>query len=55
LKQTILLSHGKRNSGQERESNFVVPDVAAQDNYIACSFTVKSEIKPLFVNGKHRD
>jgi GAF domain-containing protein len=24
--------------------NFVVPDVAAQDNYIACSFTVKSEI-----------
>jgi GAF domain-containing protein len=32
--------------------NFVVPDVAAQDNYIA-SFTVKSEIVvPLFVNGK---
>ena len=31
--------------------NFVVPDVAAQDNYIACSFTVKSEIVvPLFVN-----
>jgi GAF domain-containing protein len=24
--------------------NFVVPDVAAQDNYIVCSFTVKSEI-----------
>ncbi|MES2575899.1 MAG: GAF domain-containing protein [Bacteroidota bacterium] len=35
-------------------SNFVVPDVAAQDNYIACSFTVKSEIVvPLFVNGKN--
>ena len=33
-------------------SNFVVPDVSAQDNYIACSFTVKSEIViPLFVNG----
>ena len=33
-------------------NNFVVPDVAAQDNYIACSFTVKSEIVvPLFVNG----
>jgi GAF domain-containing protein len=30
-----------------------VPDVAAQDNYIACSFTVKSEIVvPLFVDGK---
>jgi len=36
----------------ESNSNFVVPDVAAQDNYIACSFTVKSEIViPLFVNG----
>jgi GAF domain-containing protein len=32
----------------------VVPDVAAQDNYIACSFTVKSEIVvPLFVNGEN--
>jgi L-methionine (R)-S-oxide reductase len=32
-----------------------VPDVAAQDNYIACSFTVKSEIVvPLFVNGINR-
>jgi GAF domain-containing protein len=31
----------------------LVPDVAAQDNYIACSFTVKSEIVvPLFVDGK---
>ena len=28
-----------------------MPDVAAQDNYIACSFTVKSEIVvPIFVN-----
>ena len=36
----------------ESNANFVVPDVAAQDNYIACSFTVKSEIVvPLFVNG----
>ena len=35
-------------------NNFVVPDVAAQDNYIACSFTVKSEIVvPLFVNGQN--
>ena len=34
--------------------NFVVPDVKAQDNYIACSITVKSEIViPLFKNGKN--
>lgn len=32
--------------------NFVVPDVTAQGNYIACSLTVKSEIVvPIFVNG----
>ena len=32
----------------------MVPDVSAQDNYIACSFTVKSEIVvPLFVAGKN--
>jgi GAF domain-containing protein len=45
---------GKGICGQVAESNanFVVPDVAAQDNYIACSFTVKSEIVvPFFVNG----
>ena len=34
--------------------NFVVPDVKAQDNYIACSITVKSEIViPIFVDGKN--
>ena len=34
--------------------NFVVPDVKAQENYIACSLTVKSEIViPLFVNGEN--
>jgi len=34
--------------------NFVVPDVKAQDNYIACSITVRSEIVvPLFVNGEN--
>ena len=32
--------------------NFVVPDVGAQDNYIACSISVKSEIViPLFLDG----
>ena len=50
-----VIPFGKGICGQVAESNanFVVPDVAAQDNYIACSFTVKSEIVvPLFVNGK---
>ena len=49
-----VIPFGKGICGQVAESNanFVVPDVAAQDNYIACSFTVKSEIVvPLFVNG----
>ena len=48
------ISFGKGICGQVAlsDKNFVVPDVAAQDNYIACSFTVKSEIVvPLFVNG----
>jgi L-methionine (R)-S-oxide reductase len=49
-----VIPFGKGICGQVAESNtnFVVPDVAAQDNYIACSLTVKSEIVvPLFVNG----
>ena len=49
-----VIPFGKGIRGQVAESNanFVVPDVVAQDNYIACSFTVKSEIVvPLFVNG----
>ena len=49
-----VIPFGKGICGQVAESNknFVVPDVNAQDNYIACSFTVKSEIVvPLFVNG----
>ena len=34
--------------------NFVVPDVSAQDNYIACSITVKAEIVvPVFVKGEN--
>ena len=47
---------GKGICGQVAVSNqnFVVPDVQAQDNYIACSFTVKSEIVvPIFVNGEN--
>ncbi|MDX1720542.1 MAG: GAF domain-containing protein, partial [Salegentibacter mishustinae] len=33
---------------------FVVPDVKAQTNYIACSINVKAEIVvPLFLNGEN--
>ena len=49
-----IIPFGKGICGQVAVSNknFVVPDVAAQDNYIACSMTVKSEIVvPLFVDG----
>ena len=36
------------------DKNFVVPDVKAQDNYIACSITVKAEIViPIFVNNEN--
>ncbi|MFA9189834.1 GAF domain-containing protein [Flavobacterium sp. FZUC8N2.13] len=51
-----VIPFGKGICGQVAvsNSNFVVPDVSAQDNYIACSFTVKSEIViPLFVNGQN--
>jgi len=51
-----IIPFGKGICGQVAVSNqnFVVPDVSAQDNYIACSLTVKSEIVvPLFVNGKN--
>ncbi|MBT8179818.1 MAG: GAF domain-containing protein [Eudoraea sp.] len=47
---------GKGICGQVAVSNqnFVVPDVSAQDNYIACSITVKSEIVvPLFKDGEN--
>ncbi|WP_026711935.1 GAF domain-containing protein [Flavobacterium filum] len=51
-----VIPFGKGICGQVAVSNqnFVVPDVSAQDNYIACSFTVKSEIVvPIFVDGKN--
>ena len=51
-----VIPFGKGICGQVAVSNqnFVVPDVSAQDNYIACSLTVKSEIVvPLFVNGEN--
>lgn len=52
----IIIPFGKGICGQVAVSNknFVVPDVSAQDNYIACSITVKSEIViPIFVNGEN--
>lgn len=51
-----IIPFGKGICGQVAVSNenFVVPDVKAQDNYIACSITVKSEIViPIFKNGKN--
>ncbi|GAA4893388.1 GAF domain-containing protein [Flaviramulus aquimarinus] len=51
-----VIPFGKGICGQVAISNenFVVPDVTTQDNYIACSITVKAEIVvPIFVNGKN--
>ena len=51
-----IIPFGKGICGQVAVSNqnFVVPDVTAQDNYIACSISVKSEIVvPLFKNGEN--
>ncbi len=51
-----IIPFGKGICGQVAVSNknFVVPDVKAQDNYIACSIHVKSEIViPLFKDGEN--
>ena len=51
-----IIPFGKGICGQVAVSNqnFIVPDVAAQDNYIACSISVKAEIViPIFVNDKN--
>ncbi|TYB78233.1 GAF domain-containing protein [Bizionia myxarmorum] len=52
----VIIPFGKGICGQVAISNknFVVPDVSAQDNYIACSITVKAEIVvPIFVNNQN--
>lgn len=52
----MVIPFGKGICGQVAVSNanFVVPDVKAQDNYIACSLHVKAEIVvPLFKDGKN--
>ena len=51
-----IIPFGKGICGQVALSNqnFVVSDVNTQDNYIACSITVKAEIViPIFVNGEN--
>ena len=51
-----IIPFGKGICGQVALSNknFVVPDVAAQDNYIACSMTVKAEIViPIFKDNEN--
>jgi len=51
-----VIPFGKGICGQVAESNetFLVEDVNAQDNYIACSISVKAEIVvPLFLDGKN--
>jgi L-methionine (R)-S-oxide reductase len=51
-----IIPFGKGICGQVAVSNknFVVADVKAQDNYIACSIAVKAEIViPLFKDGKN--
>lgn len=51
-----IIPFGKGICGQVALSNqnFVVNDVFKQDNYIACSIDVKSEIVvPLFIKGKN--
>ncbi len=51
-----IIPFGKGICGQVALSNkkIVVPDVSAQDNYLACSINVKAEIVvPIFVNGEN--
>lgn len=51
-----IIPFGKGICGQVALNNkkFVVPDVKKQNNYIACSLNVKSEIViPIFVDGEN--
>ncbi len=51
-----IIPFGKGICGQVALSNatFLVPDVRQQENYIACSASVRSElVVPLFVEGKN--
>ncbi|MGB0789142.1 MAG: GAF domain-containing protein [Marinirhabdus sp.] len=51
-----VIPFGKGICGQVAvgNANFMVPDVKVQDNYIACSVSVKAElVVPLFKDGKN--
>ena len=51
-----IIPFGKGICGQVALSNknFVAPDIQVQENYIACSISVKSEIViPIFVKGEN--
>ncbi|MFP4484910.1 MAG: GAF domain-containing protein [Spirochaetaceae bacterium] len=51
----VRIPYGRGICGQaaEREETFVVQDVTTQDNYLACSLAVKSEIVvPVFHDGE---
>ena len=51
---TIPFGRGICGQVAVNNKNFVVPDVQAQDNYIACNLEVKSEIViPIFVKGEN--
>lgn len=52
----IIIPFGKGICGQAAVSNknFIIPDVNAENNYLACNIHVKAEIViPLFYNGKN--
>ncbi len=52
----LTIPFGKGICGQvaENNANFVVPDVRAQNNYIACNINVKAEIViPIFIHNKN--
>lgn len=52
----VIIPYGRGICGQVAVSGqtFVVPDVSAQDNYLACSLKTKSEIVvPIFKNGQN--
>lgn len=52
----VIIPFGKGICGQAAvtNKNFVVPDVKAETNYIACSMYVQAEIViPIFLNGEN--
>jgi len=51
--QRIPFGRGICGQVAERQESLVVPDVAAQDNYLACSLQVRAEVVvPVFVDGR---